>query len=726
MKNLKLVQTDSNNFGRIGLKYNKRYKYKKQNQRNFSRIEIEQSYKFEFISINLASPSKIKSWSERRLPLKTFVGEVTIADTFNYRTFHTEIGGMFCEQIFGPLEDWKCQCRSYIGVRVPGKVCETCGVEITDSRVRRHRMGFIDLMHPVTHLWFLKGHPGYLSLILEFSVNFLIKVIYYEDLEVFFEDSNYFEFQADSEEEDIAALDDFVASLNSDFANYKKFYQLDFSDPLQKSGKETEKIFEEEDFFFRAANLDTGKDIGKSLLRQRFSGSLLIKELLERIDLNHEILFERHKLYKIPLFFDRLKKTQRVKELRSFKRLRILESFYFTGAHPSWMILTYIPVLPPDLRPMVELENGQLVSSDLNELYRTLLTRNNRFLNLLKIGDLPDIVITNEKRLLQQAVDSLIDNGKLVEDQLISPQTDRPLRSLAEIIEGKFGRFRHNLLGKRVDYSARSVIVSGPGLRLNQCALPFRMLIELFQCQISDLLVGLKIIKSSALANFVSQYPSKFMIHLLTHLMKDHPILLNRAPTLHRLGVQAFDVILAQDFAIHLHPLVCSAFNADFDGDQMGVHIPLSVFSKLEAIYLMQPKYNILSPADGSPIFKPSQDMVLGCYYLTLKNDFFIHFCRGQYFSSSDEVIIAFNLKKLGLQIPIWVKLKSIKIDYQHIKNNQEFFDIRQYNNFCIYYNQQLQIVFNSVSKEFLSVYIRTTPGRVLFNRLLDKSCNVF
>ena len=370
---------------------------------------------------------------------------------------------------------------------------------------------------------------------------------------------------------------------------------------------------------------------------------------------------------------------------------------------------------------MMELTGGQLVSSDLNDLYRTLIHRNNRLCDILQLGLAPDIVIRNEKRLLQQAVDALIDNDK-IKEQAFSQHNDRPLRSLTEVIEGKYGRFRHNLLGKRVDYSGRSVIIVGPGLRLNQCGLPFGILTELFKCEIADTLINLKIVKSIRLARMLSKQPNRIMLKLLRFLLLGQSILLNRAPTLHRLGVQAFDPILVPGQAIQLHPLVCSAFNADFDGDQMGVHLPLSPSSKLEARYLMRSPYNILSPADGSPIFKPSQDMVIGCYYLTLENDFYSHLSRGHYFASIEEVITAYNQKKLAIHVPIWLRVSVALFDYNFILKYKKEFNIQKSKNLVFVQNKQIQFLFEAGTYQLISCYLRTTAGRVIFNDFLNHS----
>ena len=687
---------------------NKRYKLKKGTNKNRLKIHLDQAPNFEFLTINLASADKIRSWAQKALPTGHIVGEVLLADTFNYRSFKPEMGGLFCERIFGPIDDWECQCKRYICVSLPGKICEKCGVELTESRVRRHRMGFIELIHPVVHLWFLKGIPSYLSILSGFSLSFLEDLIYcrahFAD-----DEEEISEIKPDSDEAYLGSLDDFIKALDQDYESHKNLL-VNNSNRFRTAPEFMEELSDS----ISANSLSSHVTQIRSLFQKNYSGVQFLKDFLTNIDLYPEILSERQRLRLC------MRKSQ-ISGLRSAKRIRILESFLFTKTDPTWMILTCIPVLPADLRPMMELTGGQLVSSDLNDLYRTLIHRNNRLCDILQLGLAPDIVIRNEKRMLQQAVDALIDNDK-IEEQAFSQHNDRPLRSLTEVIEGKYGRFRHNLLGKRVDYSGRSVIIVGPGLRLNQCGLPFGILTELFKCEIADTLINLKIVKSIRLARILSKQPNRIMLKLLRFLLLGQSILLNRAPTLHRLGVQAFDPILVPGQAIQLHPLVCSAFNADFDGDQMGVHLPLSPSSKLEARYLMRSPYNILSPADGSPIFKPSQDMVIGCYYLTLENDFYSHVSRGHYFSSISEVIIAYNQKKLAIHVPIWVRLFVPLFDYEFVITYKSEFNIQVYEKFIFVQNKQIQFIFELDTYEPLSCYIRTTAGRIIFNDFLNDS----
>jgi len=696
-------------------------------------IHLDNCTRVDFLTLNLASPKRIRSWAERYISSGYIVGEVTTADTFNYRTFKPEMGGLFCERIFGPIADWECHCKRYICVYTPGKVCESCGVELTESRVRRHRMGFIELVSPAAHLWFLKGLPSYLSLLLELPLKDLEQIIYcsdslVEEIEEIKEvkekvdtsrvDKTQTEYDEETARLERASLEDFIQALDEDYKVHKSILEVEKSYGFDEISTD-EEFFIDLDIVPSDSKLELSRPLKlKKLLGQKKSGAFLIQKLLNSLDLSEEIIYMRQRLVGSL-------ENSKIKYIRASKRLRILESFYITKTNPKWMILTCIPVLPPDLRPMLELSGGQLVSSDLNELYRTLIHRNNRLCDILQMGGAPEVIIRNEKRLLQQAVDSLIDNNKL-DEQAYSAHNDRPLRSLAEVIEGKYGRFRQNLLGKRVDYSGRSVIVVGPSLRLNQCGLPFDIITELFQCQIADTLISLKIVKNIQTARSLAKIPGKIMLTLIRYLLFSQPILLNRAPTLHRLGVQAFDPIFVPGQAIHLHPLVCSAFNADFDGDQMGIHIPLSTMSKMEAKYLMRSSYNLLSPADGSPIFKPSQDMVIGCYYLTLQNDFSSHHYRGHYFSSLEDVIYIYSKKKLSLHMPIWVRYFMLDISYNKVEElvGISFSKISDENK--IYFvSQQFQILFDP-KKNYLASYIRTTPGRVIFNTLLTdsiKSC---
>ncbi len=504
---------------------------------------------FDYIRISIASPERILKWSH---------GEVTKPETINYRTLKPERDGLFCERIFGPTKDWECYCGKYKRVRHKGIICERCGVEVTDSKVRRHRMGHIKLAAPVSHIWFLKGIPSYLGLLLDMTLKDLEQVIYFNNYVV----------------------------IEPGESPFKK---------LQLLGEE-----EYEDYI--AENEETTLKVG--------IGAEAIKELLSEInikDLAEEIRSE---------LAGNVTSVQRKSKL--IKRLRLLDALISSETDPTWMIMDVLPVTPPDLRPMVQLDGGRFATSDLNDLYRRVINRNNRLQRLLEMGA-PEIIVRNEKRMLQEAVDALIDNGR--RGRTVVGPNNRALKSLSNIIEGKQGRFRQNLLGKRVDYSGRSVIVVGPQLSLNQCGLPKEMAIELFKPFVVNKLIERGYVQNIKSAKKKIERSEAIVWDILEEVIDGHPVLLNRAPTLHRLGIQAFEPKLVEGRAIQLHPLVCTAFNADFDGDQMAVHVPLSIEAQTEARMLMLATNNILAPANGKPIITPSQDMVLGMYYLTiLKN----------------------------------------------------------------------------------------------------------
>ena len=614
-------------------------------------------YDFDYIKINLASQKRIKEWGQRTLPNGQIVGEVTKSETINYRTFKPEMDGLFCEKIFGPVKNWECHCGKYKRVE-PNEllVCERCGVEVTESRVRRHRMGYIDLVSPVTHVWYLKGIPSYLSLLLKRRLRTLEEIIYFNQYLVL----NHISIQnVENNLENNLNFEDYLYSPDND--NYG------FENPGAKIGAEAIKYLLE--------NLDLEKEI----IKNRLALSLL--------DHGHKLFDENT---------DQNSITNKETREKLIRRIRLIENFLATGSNPSWMVLDVIPVIPPGLRPMVQLDGGRFATSDLNELYRRVITRNNRLARLLKIYA-PAIIVHNEKRMLQEAVDALIDNGKRGRKALGAH--NRALKSLSDIIEGKHGRFRQNLLGKRVDYSGRSVIIVGPSLKLNQCGLPHEIALELFQPFIIHQLIIHGLASNMKLAKKLIQTGEPIIWTILENILKEHPILLNRAPTLHRLGIQAFEPILVEGRAIQLHPLVCPAFNADFDGDQMAIHVPLSLESQLEAKTLMLAPNNFLSPATGDPIILPSQDMVLGCYYLTVDNPTATKNAN-HYFAHYEDAILAYEQKKLTVHTPIWVK--TLDID---VKNTQ---DIN---------NSELQ--FNTING---TKYIRTTPGRILLNTTISKN----
>ena len=520
---------------------------------------------FDYIRISIASPERVLKWS---------YGEVTKPETINYRTLKPERDGLFCERIFGPSKDWECYCGKYKRVRHKGIICERCGVEVTDSKVRRHRMGHIKLACPVSHIWFLKGIPSYLGLLLDMTLKDLEQVIY--------------------------------------FNNYVVI------DPGESEFKKLQLLTEEEYEDYIEENEESQLKVG--------IGAEAIKDLLSEInmqDLANEIRGE---------LANEGGSVQ--KRAKLIKRLRLIESLIESGTEPTWMVMEVLPVTPPDLRPMVQLDGGRFATSDLNDLYRRVINRNNRLLRLLEMGA-PEIIVRNEKRMLQEAVDALIDNGR--RGRTVVGPNNRALKSLSNIIEGKQGRFRQNLLGKRVDYSGRSVIVVGPQLSLNQCGLPKEMAIELFKPFVVNKLIERGHVQNIKSAKKMIERSDAKVWDILEEVIDGHPVMLNRAPTLHRLGIQAFEPVLVEGRAIQLHPLVCTAFNADFDGDQMAVHVPLSIEAQTEARMLMLATNNILAPATGKPIITPSQDMVLGMYYLTILKDPTAP-VKGHFFSFQDAI----------------------------------------------------------------------------------------
>lgn len=541
---------------------------------------------FKKIKIGVASPERIRFWS---------YGEVEKPETINYRTFRPERKGLFCEKIFGPVKDWECACGKYRRVRYRGIICERCGVEVTHSKVRRERMGHIDLATPVSHIWYLKGIPSYMGVLLNMTVRTLEDVIYYDSYIV-------------------TDVDDSIA----DQISVKQLLsESEYMELKEKFGNK-----------FKA-------DIGAKAIRDLLS-SIELGKLIDQ--LREEITASKGQ-----------------KKIKITKRLRIAEAFYKANNRPEWMVMDVIPVMPPDLRPMVQLEGGRFATSDLNDLYRRVVNRNNRLKRLLDLGA-PGMIIRNEKRMLQEAVDVLINNGS--RGRSVTGSNGRPLKSLSEIIQGKQGRFRQNLLGKRVDYSGRSVIVVGPHLKLHQCGLPKTMALELFKPFVIRRLVEKDIVQNVKSAKRKIERKDVVVWDALEEVIKGHPVLLNRAPTLHRLGIQAFEPVLVEGKAIQIPPLVCSAFNADFDGDQMAIHIPLSIEAQAEARLLMLASNNILSPSNGRSIVTPTQDMVLGLYYLTTENVRSVK-GTGMVFKDDEEAVKAYTLKVADLQTPIKVRLNG-------------------------------------------------------------------
>ena len=578
---------------------------------------------FDSIQIGIASPEKIREWS---------YGEVTKPETINYRTQKPEKEGLFCEKIFGPQKDYECHCGKYKRIRYKGVICDKCGVEVTKSKVRRERMGHIELAAPVSHIWYFRGVPTRISTVLNMSNKHVESVIYFAALVV-------------------------LDPGKSHFTKKQVIKDEEYREAVEKYGEGG----------FRAA-----------------MGAEALRELLLEINIDKEVAESK----------EMLKTATSTKRLKVAKRLEILEAFRVSGNKPEWMIMTVLPIIPPELRPMVQLDGGRFATSDLNDLYRRVINRNNRLKKMMESGA-PDIVIRNEKRMLQEAVDALIDNGR--HGKPVTGPGNRPLRSLSDMLRGKQGRFRQNLLGKRVDYSGRSVIVIGPELKIYQCGLPKKMALELFKPFVFRKLVDTGESHNIKSAKRAVERNHPKVWDILESVIKDHPVLLNRAPTLHRLGIQAFEPILVEGKAIKLHPLVCSAFNADFDGDQMAVHVPLSIEAQVEARFLMLSSNNILRLSDGTPIVSPTQDMVLGCYYLTQIVDGAKG--EGRLFINEDEAKMAYQVKDIALQAKIKVRRQK-EVDGKIIKKIIE--------------TTAGRIIFNEAIPQDLGLKERVNPEDVL------------
>ena len=585
--------------------------------------ETYQPMTFDAIKIGLASPEKIREWSR---------GEVTKPETINYRTLKPEKDGLFCERIFGPSKDWECHCGKYKKIRYKGVVCDRCGVEVTKSSVRRERMGHIELAAPVSHIWYFKGIPSRMGLILDLSPRTLEKVLY--------------------------------------FANY---IVLDPAD----SGLQYKQVLTEKEY--QDAREAYGYNFRVGM------GAESIMELLKAIDLEKDAAELKAELVD----------ATGQKRARIIKRLEVVESFRESGNRPEWMIMTAIPVIPPDLRPMVQLDGGRFATSDLNDLYRRIINRNNRLKRLLELGA-PDIIVRNEKRMLQEAVDALIDNGR--RGRPVTGPGNRALKSLSDMLKGKSGRFRQNLLGKRVDYSGRSVIVVGPELKIYQCGLPKEMAIELFKPFVMKELVANGTSHNIKNAKKMVEKLEPAVWDVLEDVIKEHPVMLNRAPTLHRLGIQAFEPILVEGKAIKLHPLVCTAFNADFDGDQMAVHLPLSQEAQAECRFLLLSPNNLLKPSDGGPVAVPSQDMVLGIYYLTQERPG--NPGEGKFFKSINEAILAYENKVITLQSRIHVRCTKTMPDGSELTGTVE--------------STLGRFLFNEIIPQDLGYVNRSIPGNEL------------
>ena len=594
------------------------------------------------IKIQLASPETIRSWS---------YGEVTKPETINYRSFKPERDGLFCERIFGPVKDWECNCGKYKRVRFKGITCDRCGVEVTQSRVRRERMGHIELAVPVTHIWFFKSIPSRMGYLLDLSIRELERILYYESY--------------------------IVIDPGNTHLKYKDIITEEEYQELEEAGKE-----------FSAR-----------------MGAEAVLELLRQIDIE-ELSIQLRTQVRVET------SAQRKKDI--LKRLRVIESFRQSNNKPEWMILRVIPVIPPDLRPLVPLEGGRFATSDLNDLYRRVINRNNRLKKLIEIKA-PEVILKNEKRMLQEAVDALLDNGRRT--QSVSGDTRRPLKSLSDLLKGKQGRFRQNLLGKRVDYSGRSVIVVGPELKLHECGIPKTMALELFKPFIIKKLEEKGFVSTVKSAKKFVEKEKPEVWDILEEIIQDHPVLLNRAPTLHRLGIQAFYPLLVEGKAIRIHPLVCAAFNADFDGDQMAVHVPLSFESQLEARVLMLSVNNLLLPSNGRPVVTPSQDIVLGCYYLTkvkTKDK-----GEGKIFSSVEEVLFALENKLVGLNALIKIRLNEVK---PREKAKEGVFVLGSK---IIEAKDRIEIGEKDKKKERESG-LETTPGRIIFNLIIPDELGFF
>src|SRR6195952_975688 len=549
--------------------------------------QVQQNEQFDAIKIGLASPDKIRSWS---------YGEVKKPETINYRTFKPERDGLFCAKIFGPIKDYECLCGKYKRLKHRGVICEKCGVEVTLAKVRRERMGHIELASPVAHIWFLKSLPSRLGMVLDMTLRDIERVLYFEAYVVI--------------EPGMTPLKARQIMTEEDYYNKVEEYGDEFRAEMGAEG---------------------------------------VRELLRAINIDEQVEVLRTEL----------KNTGSEAKIKKYaKRLKVLEAFKRSGIKPDWMVLEVLPVLPPELRPLVPLDGGRFATSDLNDLYRRVINRNNRLKRLLELKA-PEIIVRNEKRMLQEAVDSLLDNGR--RRKAMTGANKRPLKSLAEMIKGKGGRFRQNLLGKRVDYSGRSVIVVGPQLKLHQCGLPKLMALELFKPFIFNKLELLGLATTIKAAKKLVEQQEPVVWDILEEVIKEHPVMLNRAPTLHRLGIQAFEPVLIEGKAIQLHPLVCTAFNADFDGDQMAVHVPLSLEAQMEARTLMLASHNILSPANGEPIIVPSQDIVLGLYYVTREK--VAARGEGSAFINVSEVSRAYESRQVEVNAKIQVRIKEIEFD---------------------------------------------------------------
>src|SRR5438874_2618728 len=694
---------------------------------------------FDAISIGLASSKQIRSWSS---------GEVTKPETINYRTLKPEKDGLFCERIFGPTKDWECYCGKYKRVRYKGIVCERCGVEVTRSKVRRERMGHVDLAAPVSHIWFFKGVPSRIGYLLDMAPKELEKVLYFAASIITWVDEEARAKDMDSLEKEVKkvldayagereervqelreslerrekylsngkqthfndddhmwaeALDVNIAKLSDEdrdkhLKDLRKAFDADIADTqayIEDAAERMRNVWElfktmepkqieHDEATFRELKERFGSSYGFGEYFRGGMGAEAVRDLLEQVDLDAE----RTELE------DQVKTGKGQKQARAVKRLKVVSAFILSGNKPDMMVLDAVPVIPPELRPMVQLDGGRFATSDLNDLYRRVINRNNRLKRLLDLGA-PEIIVNNEKRMLQEAVDALFDNGR--RGRAVTGPGNRPLKSLSDMLKGKQGRFRQNLLGKRVDYSGRSVIVAGPKLKLHQCGLPKLMALELFKPFIMSRLVERKSVQNIKAAKKYVESMTPEVWDVLEEVIAEHPVLLNRAPTLHRLGIQAFEPVLVEGKAIQVHPLVCHAFNADFDGDQMAVHLPLSAEAQAEARVLMLSANNILSPASGRPLATPTKDMVLGTYYLTYGP-------AGDDLAGLEEQLRKgkWNEKRDGKRPHVFRSAQEAELSYEH--GMVSLHDLAEYR------------------RRGAQSHILTTVGRIIFNERVERA----
>jgi DNA-directed RNA polymerase subunit beta' len=698
--------------------------------------KLRREFEFDYLKVKLASRLQVIEWSNRKLPNGQFLGEITKSETINYKTFKPEMDGLFCERLFGPSNSLECLCGKYKRVRYEGLICERCGVELTESRVRRHRMGYVDLIYPVTHVWYINSRPNFLALLLE--IEGCEKRLYtsYSGRSKECEDCGGLKLTTSTftdlyderiQRIKLASLAYFVG--DDEVSLYGLHWDLEQYRRNREQGNSGYSLKP----FPKPTNPRSDSDIKRYFRRVipiEILGTPLIQRELESLDVESELLKTRcfvfictQVLNKTEPFYSEFYWSRKWENRRMYKiqgqavkRIRILENLISTKSKPGWMILSILPIIPPALRPMIQLEGGRFATSDLNELYRRIINRNNRLRRLSEIT-IPHVILRNEKRLLQEAVDNLIDNSK--RGQIAFNAKNRPLKSLSDIIKGKEGRFRQNLLGKRVDYSGRSVIVVGPSLKLNQCGLPHEMALELFQPFVIRELISQGLASNMKLARNLIQKKDALLQPVLEKILSTHPVFLNRAPTLHRLGVQAFEPVLVNGRAIKLHPLVCTAFNADFDGDQMAVHIPLSPEAQAECYMLLLAPYNFVSPANGEPIIVPSQDMVLGCYYLTASNMKNL-LGSNHYFMNLEDVTLAYNQKKIEIHSVIWVKTLEYSFEAENCLKKIQLKD-----GTSIEYYKELQIR-RDKNNTILVQYLKTTTGRVILNQTIKKTLNSF